>query len=357
MSTVENQDRSIQFSSDELEFSIEHEAAEDVIELIAATKYGVDGGLRYSHQNTRQRIANLHDPDFLVIRKEGKAIGTSTYCKRPLELAGNSCTGHYIRYFSVAAEHRGKRTGSIMMQHADEHYRKSTNPAVFYAYIELENIRSLKVSDAHHLHRLGKFETVFFSRFFPKAHASARRIQATEKEALQEKLNHEYRNHAFVHWNRLFTDDNYYVLEENGEIVAGVQVNPVGWVFEQVPGFSGWFLLNVLPKIPILGRLFNPNDFRFTAFEGIYCPEGNEQYLVQLMEHVLHAHGHYTGMLWLDRRDPMLQRIKSYGKLGLMGKVQSSPPASIVCEFSNIPQEDIPTWMERPAYISAFDLT
>jgi len=57
------------------------------------------------------------------------------------------------------------------------------------------------------------------------------------------------------------------VLEKEGEILAGVQAHPQQWKFVNLPGWSGKFILNILPNIPIAKRLFNAKHHKFLCFE------------------------------------------------------------------------------------------
>jgi GNAT superfamily N-acetyltransferase len=354
----ENTDRSQQFSKKELDFSVENEVKADVSRLITTTLYGVDGGLRYRHQNASERIEQLHSPDFLAVGQNGQAFGTSVNCKRNISLNDKNYQGFYMRYFSVDSAQRGKGAGTQLMSHADDYYRATvTEPAVFYAYIELDNIRSMKVSTAFNVHPIGKFRTVFFSRFFPKLQTGVEHVSLADQAEVRRLLEDQYSEHAFVNFQRIFSDDNYFVLKKNGQIVAGAQANKVGWIIEQVPGFSGWMTMNLIPHLPILGRLFNPKNYQFTAFEGIYCKEGHESELVNLFEHVLAEQGTYSAMCWFDPRCPVYKRTHGKGNYGFLGKVQKSPPANVVAEFMQVPESEIETFKQQPIYISAFDLT
>ena len=348
----------MQQKSQDFEFSLEHEAKPDVLRLILNTKFGTEGGLRYRHGNMEERIADLHQPDFLVLRKEQKAVGTTVYCKRSFHFQGRVFQGFYIRYFSVASGLRGHGIGTALMSHAEKHYRSTVKErAVFYGYIELENIRSMRASETYELSSIRKFQTVLFSRLLPKKHPCVQKITEEDKVPLLDKLKNEYREYAFVNFNPILQKNNVYVYKEKGEILAGAHTNTVRWIFEYIPGFSGWMIKHIVPHTPILGRLSNPGNYLFTSFEGIYSRPGHEEALVTLFEHVLAENGHYTGMTWMDTRSPLLARIKDYGKLGLLNRVQKSPPASIVAQFTNVSQNEKEAFLSKPAYISAFDLT
>jgi len=349
---------SVQHKSLDLQFSLEHEAKSDVVKLILQTKYGSEGGLRYRHCNMEERIADLHRPDFHVLRSNEQAVGTAVYCKRDIHFQGQTYLGHYIRYFSVAPGMRSQGIGTKLMSYAEKHYRSNVKQrAIFYGFIELENIRSMKVSETYEFSSIGRFQTLFFSRLFPRKNPNVQIISPEDKSRFLAQLEVQYQDHSLVDFQRIFHKNNTYVYKKGGEILAGAQVNAVRWIFENIPGFSGWLNMNIVPRLPILGRLVDPEDYRFSSFEGLVCMPGQENALLSVFEHVLAEHGHYTGMTWLDTRSPLLAALKEYGKLGLLYKVQKTLPASVVAAFANVPESEQKTIRAKPIYISAFDLT
>jgi len=58
----------------------------------------------------------------------------------------------------------------------------------------------------------------------------------------------------------------YYVLKEGGEIIAGVSAIPSVYKVYDVPGIWGWVIMSILPKAPLLRRLFKPGEFRHLNF-------------------------------------------------------------------------------------------
>jgi GNAT superfamily N-acetyltransferase len=349
---------SVQQNQLDFQFSLEHEAKPDVLQLILQTKYGSEGGLRYRHCNMEERIADLHRPDFHVLRQNQKAVGTAVYCKRTIHFQGQSYLGHYIRYFSVAPGKRSQGIGTKLMSCAEKHYRSTLKErAIFYGFIELENIRSMKVSQTYKFSSIGQFQTLFFSRLFPRKNHHVQKISHEDRDQFQAKLDFQYKDHSLVDFQRIFFKNNTYVFKKEGEIIAGAQVNAVRWIFENIPGFSGWMNMNIVPHLPVLGRLVNPDNYRFSSFEGLVCLPGQEPALLAVFEHVLAEHSNYTGMTWLDTRSPLLAGLKEYGKMGLLYKVQKTLPASVVAAFANVPEIEQEAIRSKPIYISAFDLT
>ena len=161
------------YDMDKLTFEMSHKASRDVISLIKDTRFGTKGSVRYRHQDSVKRINDLHQPDFLVLREKEKAVGTSAYCLRTVQMGDKAYDTYYIRYFSVEQAKRSKGIGKQLMSHAEEHYRKLTKPTIFYAYIELANIRSMKVSSRYQVGSIGNFRTLFFKSILPKEHSGS----------------------------------------------------------------------------------------------------------------------------------------------------------------------------------------
>jgi GNAT superfamily N-acetyltransferase len=349
---------SMQRTLRDLQFSLESEAKPDVVELILQTRYGTQGGLRYRHCNMEERIADLHQPDFLVLRENQKAVGTAVFCRRPIFFQDRTYTGYYIRYFSVAPGKRGHGIGTSLMSYAETHYLSHIKErAIFYGFIELENIRSMKVSETFRFSRIGRFQTLFFSRFFPKKNPHVQKITSEDKSRYLEKLDSQYKNHSLVNFQWIFHNDNTYVYKKEGEMIAGAQVNAVRWIIDFIPGISGWMNKNIVPHLPVFGRLSKPDNLRFTTFEGLVCPKGQEAALLAVFEHALAEHGHFTAMTWMDTRSPLLSNLKNYGKLGFLPRVQKSLPGTVVATFINVPQKEQEALRSKPVYISALDTT
>lgn len=341
---------------EELDYALEFEARPDVEVLLNQTILGTEGGFSYRHMDTSERLNHLIGPEFLVLRKDGKAVGTSAYCKRSLRSGGIAHESWYIRYFSVKRDLRGQGIGTHLHSFAEAHYRKVDFPAVFYAFIELKNARSLAVSKTYRMQPIAYFRSVLFSRFFPKKSELVRRVSEAEKPLILQKLEATYANHQLVDFGKTFLNDQYFALYRNGEPVAGCMVNDVHWKIEHIPGFGGWMTMNVVPWIPILGRLFSPKAYRFLAFESVFCKPGHEADLHTLFESLLAEFGRYTAMLFMDVNCPVRKQVLDGGNLGFLSKVQKSPKVSIIAEYHQFKEEDVEKIKDRPVFISAFDL-
>ena len=79
----------------------------------------------------------------------------------------------------------------------------------------------------------------------------------------------------------------------------------------------GKIILNVVPMIPLLNRLFNPKKFEFLIFEGLFFKSGKEHRLHELFESLLVTEKLYSALFWMDKKCPVYNSLNKYGKLGL----------------------------------------
>ncbi len=110
------------------------------------------------------------------------------------------------------------------------------------------------------------------------------------------RLREFYSNHSFYFEQFVFRADSFYVLRENGRIIAGLSAIPTEYVIHNVPGAGGWIMMKILPFAPFFRRLFNPGLFRFVSLGYIFYLPGREDALTPLFESVCAAKGINTAL-------------------------------------------------------------
>ena len=168
-------------------------------------------------------------------------------------------------------------------------------------------------------------------------------------------LKKQFEEHAIVQFNSIFLHDNYFVIRENGEIVAGCQFHRVHWVINRMPGMMGKVLMNVIPLIPVLNKLFNPKKFEFLGFEGIYVKPGFENKLVELFEGLLAKEKLKSAMYWMGKSCPVRKRILENSKTGLIHSFIKESDVFIMAAFHDLNDEEISDLKSRPLFVSGFD--
>lgn len=107
------------------------------------------------------------------------------------------------------------------------------------------------------------------------------RLPAARYPEVRQLMESAYGPYTLVQFDRLFYGGNYFVLEAGGEIVAGVQANPVRWRLVSMPGLSGKLIMHVVPHLPVMGRLIQPDRYAFAALEALYVRPGHGRHCLR----------------------------------------------------------------------------
>jgi hypothetical protein len=317
--------------------------------------WGNEGAV-YEHKNTKEHIQLIPNPTLLSVTENDKILMTAVFCNTPVSSKHTSYSCYYIRYFAASREVRGKGLTKHFSGKVMEVIRQNeTGKTIYFACIERGNRASYKVVESAGYKNIGTVKTIGFSRFFPKAkNIEQINTEAGRKEVLN-LLKENYEGHALVQFNSLFIKNNYFVIRENNEIVAGCQYHRAHWIINNMAGVSGKLIMNVVPHIPLLKQLFNPEKFEFLAFEGIYFKQGNEHRLTELFEGLLYREQLKSAMFWMGDQSPFYKQIIKKARLGLLYSFIKDSDVYILAAFQNMTQSEIAAINTSPLYASAFD--
>ncbi|RYY19468.1 MAG: hypothetical protein EOO36_05710 [Cytophagaceae bacterium] len=160
-----------------------------------------------------------------------------------------------------------------------------------------------------------------------------------------------------MQFDHLFDQGNYFVLRENGAIIAGAQANPVRWRIVAMPGLSGKVLLRGLPHVPVLRRLLNPAHYAFAALEALCALPGREPALLKLLESVLVHFGYTSALVLLDVNSPLHRYLKNSGQLGLLQALKQPTYTQVLVKLNGLGDKQVKQAPTQPLYASAFDYT
>jgi GNAT superfamily N-acetyltransferase len=327
----------------------------DIKALLWSMKWGTNGPI-YQKIKNAEKDDNIRQPHFLLLRQAGNLIGMCTVSERPMRFGTEEILGCYLQHFSVKKEYQGKKYSQLLIGQARKYFEEVIpKPFIGYAYIEGSNIRSQKAAEFIGYDPVRNFQTILFSRMFPKKHANVRRSKSDEKATILNQLNQFYKDCGFVHFTNTFHHNNYFVIEEAGEIIAGVQAFPVEWKILGMPGFAGKLIMNIVPHIPFVNRLFNPKSHQFLVFDSIFCKEGKEAELLQLLESVLVELKVYSALLWMDKADELFKKLDILNDWGILDKVEGKLPVTAIAKIHGLPDSKIETFKQMPMYIAGFD--
>lgn len=342
-------------------------APDPVIELLANTLIGTEGS-RYQLLDTRQKIHRLDQPHFFYIERNGKALGTITICDRFIHIGNNRKEALYIRYFAFDEAFQGsgskKRERNTVF---DQHWKKifetgnlnqtgsEKKSTFFWAYIDPQNLRSFRMNERFGFESAGTFQTIAFSRFKPKVSPAVERLAKSDQAEVLGKIHAFYRDFVFFSDVHLFEDNQFFVLRKEGKIVAGIQANPARFKIVSLPGWSGKLLVKLLPHLPWLKRVINPQEHKFLATEGIFWEPGYEHCVEELLNGVLAEMKHHSLLIWEDTRCLLVKNLKI--KWGLLQKIKRNNEVHIVVKPVNMTLNEVRAIENSPKYLSGFDMT
>lgn len=354
-------------------------ADEDIVALLKETVLGAEGGMRYSMQNTEERIRSYGEGlSFMALYKRSSLKGVIGICRRATLNRGVSIDSAYLRYLAVqsafqtdrAPVHRREKlsdaTDSFKQkiltvirdpQHLTGENNGSSDSNLMYAYVESSNERSRNLINQAGYEYIRSFLTVAFSRFSPKRHPSVTRLKPEEEPAMARLLEEYYHDYCFYTDEFSFYDHRYYVFRKDGEIVAGVGAVPAQYKVVNVPGVWGWLMMKVLPHTPWFRRLFRPSEFRYIILNAIYCRKGSEDLLPDLFEAVCAAEGYNTALTWLDDHSGLYETLRTNRRMGALNRMLNAKPGLVYALFSGFSEGETEKFYDSPAYISGFDFS
>jgi len=364
-----------------LEVRVSDHANEGIIDILSHAIQGSEGGLRFSLQNIAPRIAAYKDRiRFVSLYKKNQIMGTVGSCYRVSGQGNLRYPTSYLRYLAFQTTYQSdlswrERRKARKKPEKDDSFKQKTleifskphlldlsdvfegDKHVMFAFVESMNERSKNIVHQAGYEYVRSFLTVAFSRFSPKPDQRVTKLRTEEKEKIESLLMEYYRDYSFFSTDYSFYGDNYYVLKEGDEIIAGVNAIPSVYKVYDVPGIWGWVMMRVLPKTPYFRRLFKPGEFRYLVFDAIYCKEGKEALLANLFDSICASEGYNTGLTWLDDRSSLFDKIRSGVKMGALNRMLNAKPGLVYTRFLNLSEYEKEAFYNAPAYISGFDFS
>jgi hypothetical protein len=365
-----------------LEVKISDHVNDGMLEILNHAVQGSEGGLRFQLQNIASRIAAYKDQiRFVSLYKKNQITGTVGSCFRITGQGNLRYPSSYLRYLAFHSVYQSdvtwkKRTKEVIKPEKDDTFKQKTleifskphlldfkqvnenDKHLMYAFLESMNERSKNLVNQAGYEYIRSFLTVAFSRFSPKPDKRVSKISTQEeKDKMESLLLDYYKGHSFFSTDYAFYGNNYYVLREGDEIIAGVNAIPSSYRIYDVPGVWGWIIMKILPKAPYFKRLFHPEEFRHLVFDAIYCKKGKEDLLANLFESACATEGFYTGLTWLDDRSELYDKLRSGVRMGALNRIMNAKPGLVYARFINLTDREKEYFYDAPAYISGFDFS
>ena len=363
----------------DLSIEVEDSPSEELMEHMYGTIMGQPGGMQYHHTDLEDRLKSGHEDYFMFLRKSGKMLGSVGFCGKPTVTAGIAHDSWLIRYFSIKAPIKGvpkKRLTKADLQ--DENKRttvlgrfiqpifadpaqlreeelRSGKPSIIFATIDRTNLRSMNFSAQMGLDTVGSFAAFTFSRLRPRRSGRIAYVEEDQQEEILGQIEEFYKDYTLFFSDAIFKNDDYYVIREEGTMVAGVQIYEVGWkILDFGNRLTNWASA-LLSWIPGLKHRLNKDKISFLAFDALYCEPGYEEVFYELLEGVLNSTGHYIAMMMMDVSSDLYKLFMEHKKLGFLYKIMGAKHADIRVRFIKMPEEVKQRFYERPTYIPTYD--
>jgi hypothetical protein len=153
----------------------------------------------------------------------------------------------------------------------------------------------------------------------------------------------------------VFKNNDYYVIRENGKVVAGLQFYRVRWKIVDFGSQLANLAMRWLARIPWVKKRISLEELSFLAFDALYCQAGKEAVLYELMEGVLERTGTYLAMVMTDEQSHLYTLFREQQKLGFLHKFMGTYHADIRVRFIHMPEETRKYFLEHPTYIPTYD--
>ncbi len=362
-----------------LSVEVEDSPNQELLDHMHNTLMGQPGGLRYHHTNLEDRMMSGGENYFMYLRKSGKMMGSVGFCGKASRTEGLTHDSWLIRYFSIKAPIKAvpkKRKQKTDLQ--DENKRSTVlgrfiqpifaepsqlregkqdpeQSSIVFGIIDQSNLRSMNFSAQMGLETVGEMAGFSFSRLRPRKSTRMERITDQDKEEVMGLLGKYYSDFTLFFTDPVFKNDDYYLIKDQGRVVAGIQYYPVHWKIVDFGGTLANLAMRGLSRIPWVKKRISMEKLHFLAFDAIYCEPGYEDTLYELMEGVLERTGTYISMLMMDEASHVYKIFLQRMKLGVMHKFMGTHHADIRVRFINMPEEIRKHFLERPTYIPTYD--
>ena len=347
-------ERALLYQQDSLSLIVSAQADSDAISLLQNTIYGTEG-IRYQQTGQELKLHKLYHPYFFQLYYGQELIGFYCLDRRPVGFPDVSVNGYYGRYLVVRDDYQGKGYGQLLKSTAIDYISGSTqDPQLFYSYIEAKNTRSMKASWQENFVSVAQLKTYMFRRFLPKVDYRFQIASLIDPVRTLKLVENQFAHYGFQNFVNINYQNHYFTLEENGQVLAGVQANPIVWKLVHIPGILGPLVRHVAPSVPGLRRFFNPSRQSFVVLEGVFVEKNRPDLLPVLLESVLAYYKIHTAMWQIDEKDPMIDLIKTQ-KMGMLSQFQPDVITHVMVKAVNLPTTiDL---SKNPAYVSCFDFS
>jgi ribosomal protein S18 acetylase RimI-like enzyme len=331
------------------------DAPSELIALLERTSWG-ERDVKYLVRQVADVLLRIPDPHIFVLEGlDGTLIGGLVCGLKTIRICDRAAKAAHIAMIAIEPAQMGRGFGPLLAKRARECLLQLVGDGgVVYAYVEATHVQSVELHRRLGYRVAGTARARIITRVNPRDRADVRLIRPDEAPAISAELARLYDQHLLADFGQSVLAGEYYVAQAGREIVAGAQVSKMHWSLEALDGLGGFVTLQVLPRLPIIGRGFDPRDVRFLRIGNIILRHGHEQALSRLLETLLARHDVNAGVIFLDDRSPVHRSIAENVRFGAFsGLVRGA--ATVLVEVQSLTEAEQAWVLSRPIHVSPID--
>ncbi|TMV04279.1 hypothetical protein FGK63_18520 [Ruegeria sediminis] len=329
--------------------------SEQTLALLNATVWG-SRDTRYRILGVSSKLQRLREPSYFVLSEENEELCVFVLdrCSKPV--GSTMCEAYHFAMAATVGHRRNEGLASILIKHI-RRYCEATmaKPGFGFGYVEATTEFSLRLSE-HVGHGIeADIPLLLFTRLFPREDSHVRMIAEGEVDELLSGLKRLYGDHELVDIDKSLNANECFVYRRDGAVLAGVQAEVLTWSIDALPGMIGAILLGALPRMCGLNRLIDLRNLRILRFGNLLVPIGSETEFFALLSACLARHDAHIGLVMLDRRSPVLARLQSCGRFGLLSKAVKGS-VKLCIDTVGLEASLAARLANRPLHVSAADV-
>jgi hypothetical protein len=325
------------------------------LRLLDSTVWG-SRDTRYRILGIEKKLARLRAPSYFVLSESGHelCVFALDYCFK--QVAGSLCGAYHFVMASTLPDRQNEGLAGLLIDHVRDFCLATVGtPGFGFAYVEETTEFSLKLS-SHIGHSIeATIPLTLFTRLFPRRDPNVGLLEPEETGDLIKSLETLYSDHELADFATSLRQPECLVYRRNGKIIAAAQTEVLTWRVVSLPGAVGAALQNILPRVPGLNRMLDLQNLRIVRLGNLLVPEGSEPDFFSLIETCLSHHDARIGLILLDERSPVLDRLRGNGRFGMLSRAMNGS-AKLHIDVVGMNDVTIGQLSSRPLLVSPADV-
>jgi len=329
--------------------------SDQTLRLLDSTVWG-SRNTRYRILGIEKKLERLRAPSYFVLSeaRQELCVFVLDHCFK--RVAGHLCGGYHFVMASTLPDHQNEGLAGLLIDQVRAYCLATVDvPGFGFAYVEASTEFSLKLSSRIGHSIEATIPLTLFTRLFPRRDPNVGPLKSEESAGLIGNLETLNADHELSDFSTSLKPSECFVYRRNGNITAAAQTEVLTWQVVSLPGAAGAALLNVLPHVPGLNKLLDLQNLRIVRFGNLLVPEGAEPDFFSLLETCLAHHDARIGLILLDERSPVLDRLRDSGRFGMLSRAMNGS-AKLHIDVVGMDGATLKRLSSRPLLVSAADI-